>query len=78
MPPILPKKEGICDKCGGGLIQRKDDAVEVIRDRLEVYRKQTEPLIAYYKERGLLRDVSVTGSPGVMVPKILRVLEGGA
>jgi len=75
MPPVLPKKEGVCDKCGGKLIQRKDDNPEVIRERLVVYRKQTEPLIEYYKERGLLKDVPVTGPPEVMVPKILQVLE---
>jgi adenylate kinase len=54
---IPPKKEGICDQCGGKLIQRKDDKPETIRHRLEMYRKETEPLIAYYKNQNLLYDV---------------------
>ncbi len=52
-----PKNEGICDKCGGKLIQRKDDNEEVILDRLENYDKDTKPLIDYYKDKGLLKRV---------------------
>lgn len=76
MPPMLPKKEGICDKCTGKLIQRKDDTVEVIKERLSVYRKQTEPLIKYYREKGLIKDVRITASPEIMVPKIINMLGG--
>jgi len=54
---IPPKKEGICDKCGGELKQRKDDKPETIKHRLEVYHKETEPLIGYYKTRNLLQEV---------------------
>jgi adenylate kinase len=50
-----PKHEGVCDQDGARLIQRDDDKEEVIRRRLEVYHAQTEPLIAYYDELGLLR-----------------------
>ena len=50
-----PKHEGICDQDGTRLIQRDDDKPETIRKRLEVYHDQTEPLIDYYDERGLLR-----------------------
>jgi adenylate kinase len=50
-----PKREGICDQDGSRLIQREDDKEETIRRRLEVYAKQTAPLIDYYKEAGLLR-----------------------
>lgn len=57
-----PKKEGICDRCGGFLIQRKDDNEEVIRKRLEVYHKQTAPLKAYYKNSGKLIEIDGTKS----------------
>ena len=52
-----PKKEGICDKCGGELIMRPDDNPDIIHERLSVYHKQTEPLIDYYKNNGKLRNV---------------------
>lgn len=51
---IKPQKEGICDKCGGELIQRADDNPETIMHRLSVYHKETEPIIDYYKKQGLL------------------------
>ncbi len=49
-----PKTEGVCDKCGGELIQRADDVPETIMNRLSIYHKETEPIIDYYKEMGLL------------------------
>ena len=49
-----PQVDGVCDRCGGTLIQRKDDKPETVRDRLRVYHEQTEPLKAYYEERGKL------------------------
>ncbi|MGP3668171.1 MAG: adenylate kinase [Candidatus Bathyarchaeota archaeon] len=52
-----PKFPGRCDKCGGELYQRDDDKEESIRNRLEVYRKQTKPLIDYYETKGLLKNV---------------------
>ena len=54
---VPPKQEGICDKCGGKLVQRKDDAPETVKARLEVYHKETEPLKAFYAQRGLLKSV---------------------
>ena len=53
---IPPKKEGICDICGGELIQRKDDNIETVENRINVYEEQTAPLIGYYKEAGSLVD----------------------
>ena len=47
-----PKVEGICDRCGGAVVMRKDDAPETVLKRLEVYREQTEPIVAYYRELG--------------------------
>ena len=56
-----PKREGVCDACGGALIQRKDDAPETVLDRLKVYHVQTEPLKEFYAQRGLLREVPGDG-----------------
>jgi len=49
-----PKVEGVCDLCGGSLVQRDDDREEVVKKRLEVYRKQTQPLIEFYQDRGII------------------------
>ena len=54
---VPPKTEGVCDKCNGKLAQRKDDAPETVKARLEVYHKETEPLKDFYAQRGLLRTV---------------------
>ena len=53
-----PKKEGICDNCGTPLIQRADDTIETAGSRLEVYDKQTAPLLAYYEKQNLLKTVN--------------------
>lgn len=55
-----PKTENVCDKCGTELIIRSDDKPETVKDRLNVYHQQTEPLIAYYKTAGVLREVDGT------------------
>jgi adenylate kinase len=55
-----PKNEGICDQDGSRLFQRDDDKPAVVRDRLKVYHEQTEPLIEYYDERGLMRRIDGT------------------
>jgi len=53
-----PRRPGVCDRCGGELYHRSDDTEATVRSRLEVYRRQTAPLLAYYRERGLLREVN--------------------
>ncbi|HXE46225.1 MAG TPA: adenylate kinase [Conexibacter sp.] len=58
-----PKHEGRCDVDGSRLIQRDDDKPEVVEKRLEVYHAETEPLVSYYDERGLLRRIDGTRSP---------------
>lgn len=57
-----PKAEGVCDNCGGELIQRKDDNVEALRTRLSIYYKDTEPILDFYKNKGLL--VTFDGASG--------------
>ena len=56
---IKPKKEGICDMCGGEIYQRDDDKPEAAKKRLESYKEQVGPLIDYYEKRGLLREITV-------------------
>ena len=60
---LPPKVEGVCDKCGTALTIRKDDNPETVKDRLVVYHRETEPLIKYYSEKGLLKQVD--GMTGV-------------
>lgn len=52
-----PSKEGICDNCGGELLQRKDDAEETVTKRINVYQEQTEPLIDYYTKKGIIVNI---------------------
>jgi adenylate kinase len=55
-----PKKEGVCDACGDNLVLRDDDKPETVQKRLTVYHDQTQPLIEYYKNAGVLRSVDGT------------------
>ncbi|MBO6244094.1 MAG: nucleoside monophosphate kinase, partial [Clostridia bacterium] len=55
-----PKMNGICDKCGHELIQRKDDNIETVESRLDSYMKETSPLIDYYKKQGTLHTETVS------------------
>jgi len=71
-----PKKEGVCDKCGGELYQRADDNEETIKNRLSVYHSQTSPLLDYYSKKGLLSEIDGTSSPEEIFKKLLSVLEG--
>lgn len=75
MPPMLPKVEGKCDKCGGELYQRDDDKVDVVKERLDAYKKQTSPLIDYYRDKRILIDFRPTAGPDEMVPKIVELLK---
>ena len=71
---VPPKVEGVCDKFGGKLIQRKDDAPETVKARLDVYHQETEPLKGFYAERGLLRSVDDRPSVAETSKGILEVL----
>lgn len=63
---LPPKVEGVCDVCGTELTIRKDDNPETVRDRLVVYHRETEPLIAYYRERGLLKTLDGLHDPATV------------
>jgi adenylate kinase len=69
-----PATEGVCDVCGGELYQRDDDTEDVVRNRMDVYRKQTEPLESFYWERGALRDVEAVGTVDDVTARALEVL----
>ena len=57
MKNLPPKVEGVCDACGAELVIRKDDNPDTVKDRLSVYHRETEPLIAFYEKKGLLRRI---------------------
>jgi len=69
-----PAKDGVCDKCNGELFQRDDDKEATIKKRLEVYTSQTEPLIGYYRNKGILKSVAGTGSIDEIFKKVTELL----
>jgi adenylate kinase len=64
----------VCDKCGGALFQRDDDKEETIRKRLDVYQKQTAPLIDYYSKKNIMKTVMGVGSINDIFNKVVAVL----
>ena len=72
-----PKQDGICDACGGELYTRKDDTVDSIKNRLAVYAQQTEPLIEFYQQRGLLVTVNAGPPPGEVLKSLNEALTEG-
>ncbi|WP_084723275.1 adenylate kinase [Streptomonospora alba] len=73
-----PRTEGVCDHCGGELFQRDDDREEVVRHRLDVYREQTEPLVAFYEGEGLLVAIDATGGVDDVTSRAQAALRSGA
>ena len=69
------RKAGVCDLCGGELLQRSDDRPEAIGKRLEVYRSQTAPLLAYYRDRKVLREIDANRSPDVVYQELLKLMQ---
>jgi len=67
---VKPKVEGICDSCSTKLIQRKDDAEEVVKERLETYEKQTAPLIDFYSAKKILLKIDASRSPNYMMQQL--------
>ncbi len=67
-------REGICDRCQGELYIRDDDQIESIKNRLDVYKKQTEPLINYYREKGLLKNIDASTDPEKMMAEIKAII----
>jgi len=69
-----PKKEGVCDKCGGALFQRDDDKEETIKKRLDVYDTQTAPLISYYSKKNIMKTVMGVGNISDIFNKVVAAL----
>jgi adenylate kinase len=69
-----PTRDGICDACGGELFQRDDDREETVRHRLEVYTKQTAPLVAHYADEGILIGIDATGPVEEVTERALAAL----
>ena len=69
------KKAGVCDRCGGELVQRSDDRPEAVGKRLEVYRSQTSPLLAYYRDRRILREIDANRSPDIVFQELLKLMQ---
>jgi adenylate kinase len=72
-----PKREGVCDQCGGELYQRADDSEATVRNRLQVYARQTAPLLDYYRGHGLLTAVNGEGSVEAIQAAIRRATTVG-
>ncbi|GAA5068495.1 adenylate kinase [Streptomyces similanensis] len=70
-----PKREGVCDVCGGELYQRDDDHEDTVRKRLEVYHSQTEPIIDYYKAQGLVVTIPALGPVDEITRRALEALK---
>jgi len=71
---IFPGELAKCDSCGGELYQREDDQESVISRRLEVYAEQTEPIISFYRQEGLLITVTATGAVSAITENVIRAL----
>ena len=72
-PPI---EAGVCDNCGAELVQRDDDTEDTVRERLRVYRENTEPVIDHYREEGSLVEVDGEGAPDEVFGRISSVVDG--
>ncbi|MDR0934707.1 MAG: adenylate kinase [Erysipelotrichaceae bacterium] len=73
---MKPKVEGICDKCGGPLIQRKDDNPEAFKIRLDHYLKETKPLLEFYKDRNLLKNFDGMVGTSILFDELVKLIKG--
>ena len=71
---VPPKQEGICDRCGKELVLRDDDKPETVKNRLEIYHEQTQPLIDFYTEKGVLKTVDGTVPMNEVFDAIVAIL----
>jgi adenylate kinase len=72
-----PKKEGVCDRCGGELFQRDDDREETVAHRLSVYETQTAPLVDYYRRMGILQEIDGVGKIDDIRDRVIKALGDG-
>ena len=71
-----PEEPGVCDECGGELIQREDDTEETARERLEVFYENTEPVVDHFREEGVLVEIDGEATPDEVFDRIQNVVEG--
>ncbi len=72
---VPPKVDHVCDKCGAELIQRADDQPETVRERFAVYKEKTQPLIDYFGNKGLLKNVDGAPAPDIVYADVKKVVE---
>lgn len=72
---VPPKKEGVCDKCGADLYQRKDEQEKIIRHRIKIYKELTSPLIEFYREKKLLKEVNADKTVKGVMKQVFEFLE---
>lgn len=75
MPSMPPLKADVCDKCGGELIHRKDDQVDVITHRLQINNHQTKPIVDFYRSKGIVEDINVNLGFEKTVPIIMNTIK---
>ena len=72
---IPSKEEGKCDNCGGDLLQRKDDKPEAVKERFRVYHEKTQPLIDFFREKGILKEIDGAPLPAEVYANVKKVVE---
>jgi adenylate kinase len=72
---VPPQRPWVCDNCGGDVVQRADDTPEAIQKRLDLYERETAPLVSWYRERDLLASVDGLGSADEVTARLIRVIE---
>ncbi len=73
-PMHMPKIEGICDADNAALVRRPDDEVSVVQNRLEIYKRQTQPIEDYYRHEGLLSEIDASTSPDAVFSSLLKIV----
>ena len=71
-----PEEEGVCDECGGELIQRDDDTENTVRERIRVYHESTEPVVEYYREAGILEEIDGEQTPDEVWTDLRETIDG--
>lgn len=69
-----PKKNGTCDNCGAGLVQRADDTAETVKNRIRVYNEETLPVLDYYRNLGVLHEINANVGPDIIFEEILHIV----
>lgn len=77
-PANMPKQESVCDKCGGKLTRRPDDEPDVVKNRLDVYKEQRQPIEEHYRQKSILMEVDGVGSPEEIFARITEGLKVSA